>query len=410
MDAGGAPMDIVRMSVGLQPDLRVDSPAPPARPRLRFDRNELAGAFGDLGTDVPLLLGMLIASGLDPASVLITFGALQVVTGLVYRMPMPVQPLKAVAAIVITQRVAPEVLHAGGLVIGALMLLLTVSGLLTWIARIVPHPVVRGLQLGLGLQLALLAIRDFIPSLGVPGYLLAMLSAAIVAALIGNRRWPPALFVIALGIAFAIATAPPGSGTGAGVGFALPRLHVPQWGHMATGLLLLALPQLPLSIGNSILATQQLAADLFPDRPPLSARRIGLTYGLMNLASALLSGVPVCHGSGGLAGHYAHGGRTGGSVVIYGALFLAAGLLASGAFRAIVLAFPQPMLGVLLLVEAVLLIRLLRDLPLDRAPGLAVAIGVGLVAAFTPYGYFTGMVGGSLVTAMLVRRERAVVH
>src|SRR5258706_3927131 len=70
------------------------------RPAIRFDRNELSGAFGDMGTDVPLIIGVALASHLDGASVLIMFGAMQILTGLAYRMPMPVQPLKAMAAIV----------------------------------------------------------------------------------------------------------------------------------------------------------------------------------------------------------------------------------------------------------------------------------------------------------------------
>ena len=44
---------------------------------------------------------MILASGLHSSSVLVMFGLMQMVTALSYRMPMPVQPLKAVAVIVI---------------------------------------------------------------------------------------------------------------------------------------------------------------------------------------------------------------------------------------------------------------------------------------------------------------------
>ncbi|NBS60281.1 MAG: transporter, partial [Betaproteobacteria bacterium] len=111
---------------------------------LRFDRNEVSGAFGDLGTSLPLMVGMIAAAGLDATSVLVAFGALQVLTGLVYRLPMPVQPLKAVAAIVIAQKVAGGVVFGGGVSIGLLMLVLTLTGALDWLARIVPRVVVRG--------------------------------------------------------------------------------------------------------------------------------------------------------------------------------------------------------------------------------------------------------------------------
>ena len=127
---------------------------------IRFDRNELAGAFGDIGTDLPLIVGMILASGLHSASVLVMFGVMQYFTALRYGMPIPVQPLKAVAVIVITQKIAPGVLYGGGLAIGIAMLLLTVTGGITWLARVVPKAVVRGLQLGLGIQLAMLALKD----------------------------------------------------------------------------------------------------------------------------------------------------------------------------------------------------------------------------------------------------------
>src|SRR6267154_1209355 len=138
--------------------------------RLRFDRHELAGAFGDLGTDLPLVAAMILASRLDAGSVLFVFGAFQILTGVLYRMPMPVQPLKAMAAIVITQKLSAATLYGGGLAIGVLMLVLTASGLLGWLARAIPGSVVRGVQFGLGLQLALLAGRDFITKSGVAGY------------------------------------------------------------------------------------------------------------------------------------------------------------------------------------------------------------------------------------------------
>jgi hypothetical protein len=58
----------------------VTSTAVEVNPRFRFDRNELAGAFGDIGTDLPLIVGMIVAAGLDAASVLIMFGLMQYAT------------------------------------------------------------------------------------------------------------------------------------------------------------------------------------------------------------------------------------------------------------------------------------------------------------------------------------------
>lgn len=373
--------------------------------RLRFDRNELSGAFGDLGTDLPLIVGMVLVAGLDAASVLTVYGVMQVMAALVYRMPMPVQPLKAVAAIVITQRVPAGVLHGGGLAIGVVMLLFALTGLLDWLARVIPRSVVRGIQAGLGLQLASLALRDLIPSAGPGGWALAAAAFGVTLALLGNRRVPPAPIVLALGVAYALVFTIDAHHLIDGFGVRLPTLRVPGGAEVVTGFLLLALPQIPLSLGNSVLATSQLSRDLFPERPPVPVRRIGITYALMNLVNPFVGGVPTCHGSGGMAGHYAFGGRTGGSVVIYGAFYIVLGLLFSGGFATIVQVFPRPVLGVLLLVEALVLLMLLRDLADDRGQ-LWTALLVALVASTVPYGYLVGLVLGTAVAALHRRRQQ----
>src|SRR5579871_3539624 len=101
---------------------------------IRFDRNELAGAFGAIGTVLPLIIGMIAVGGLDAASVLIMYGLMQVGTGFYYRLPMPVQPLKAVAILVMTTaatgKITSGVIFGGGLAIGLTMLMLTLTGLM----------------------------------------------------------------------------------------------------------------------------------------------------------------------------------------------------------------------------------------------------------------------------------------
>jgi hypothetical protein len=381
----------------------VTAAAERARINIRFDRNELAGAFGDIGTDLPLITGMILAAGLDAAGVLILFGAMQWLTAARYGMPMPVQPLKAMAVIVITQQIAGPVLYGAGLAIGAMMLLLTITGALSWFARVIPKPVVRGLQLGLGLQLAILALREYIPAAGRPGLVLAAAAFTITLLLLANRRFPPALFVIALGMAYAFAYDVNASQLAAGIGFSLPAIHVPTVQAIATGFVVLALPQIPLSLGNSLLATRQLAADLFPERP-VTMRQLGFTYSAMNLVSPWLGGIPVCHGSGGLAGHYTFGARTGGSLVFYGGLYVIAGLFFAGTFGLLVRVFPLPILGVLLVFEAVALMILVRD-QFGARDDLMVAIVTALLAAFLPYGYVVAMVGGTAVWHLAARRR-----
>jgi MFS superfamily sulfate permease-like transporter len=363
--------------------------------RLRFDRRELAGAFGDLGTDLPLIVGMVMAAGLDAASVLTMFGAMQILTGVVYRMPMPVQPLKAVAVLVITQKLAPNIIYGAGLSIGVVMLLLALTGLLHWLARVVPKCVVRGIQFGLGIQLVTLALKDYVRADGGWGYGLAGAAFVLALVLAGNRRLPAALAVIGLGSLYALVFHADKFGGSPALGLRLPQAHLPAWADVWTGFLVLAVPQIPLSIGNSILATRQVAADLFPERP-LPVARIGLTYSLINVLSPFLGGIPVCHGSGGMAGHYAFGGRTGGSVVIYGACFAVAGLFLSGGFERFSHLFPLPMLGVLLIFEGWTLLTLLRDTAAAKNDFM-IALLVGLIAGGLPYGYVVGLLTGTVL-------------
>jgi hypothetical protein len=363
------------------------------RPRLRFDRNELAGAFGDIGTDLPLIIGMILAAGLHSASVLVMFGLMQFFTAFVYGIPMAVQPLKAVAVIVITQRIAPEILYGGGLSIGIAMLLLTVTGGIDWLARVVPRSVVRGLQLGLGLQLAMLALRDYIQRDGVRGYALAAGAFLIIIALLGNRRFPPALFVIALGVIYAFAFKLSGSQLAGSVGFSLPMLQRLSMSDIVSGFVLLAIPQIPLSLGNSILATRQIAEDFFPERR-IGVRKLSLTYAAMNLVNPWLGGVPTCHGSGGLAGHYTFGARTGGSLIIYGSIFLVLGLFFAAGFQQVVQVFPLPILGVLLFFEGLALMLLIRSEAVTRGDFFIVLL-VGLLASSLPYGYAIALVVGT---------------
>jgi MFS superfamily sulfate permease-like transporter len=365
------------------------------RSRVRFDRNELAGSFGDIGTDLPLIVAMIPAAGLDAASVFILFGSAQIATGLLYGLPMPMQPLKAMAVIVITQGLPGEVLRGAGLAIGAIMLVLSASGALNWLARLIPPAVVRGIQLGLGLNLAALALQRYVPADGAAGFWLAGGAFALTVALLGNRRLPPALPVIALGIVYAMATRVDLGQVVAGVGLSLPVFSVPSWDSILTGFLILAIPQLPLSLSNSVIATDRALRDLFPERP-VGIRRIGLTYAAANLIVPFFGGLPVCHGCGGLAGHHAFGARTGGSVVIYGSMLLAIGLFFAGAAAVVVQIFPQPILGVILLFEALALMVFVRDVAGSGADTM-VAFLVAVLALGLPHGFVIGAVVGTLL-------------
>lgn len=366
----------------------------PLKNRITLNRNELSGAFGDIGTDLPLVVGMMLASNFSISGALIVYGILQVLTALIYGIPMPVQPLKAVALIVITQKLPADVIWGGGLAIGIIMLFLTVTGLVSWLGKVIPKTVVRGIQLGLGIQLCLLAMRDYVPAEKITGYVFAFIGFIIGIIFIGNRKYPPAIFILLLGIVyivlFKMSVIPE-------ITFVVPKIQITEISYQSviSGLILLALPQIPLSLGNSIFATDQLVKDLFP-QTKISIKKIGLTYSIMNIISALLGSVPVCHGSGGIAGHHAFGGRTGGSTFIYGIFWLLLGLLLCGNSVEMLQVFPKPILGIILIFEGISLIIIVKDIIVDKKM-FFIAILVAVCANGLPNGYFIGMVLGTVL-------------
>lgn len=394
-------MALVRLAVPNRADLDHDACMPPATPRIRFDRHELAGAFGDIGTDLPLLVALVATCGLDAASIFVMFGLLQIVTGLLYGLPMPVQPLKAMAAIMLAQKLSAGTFAGGGIVIGLAMLVLTFTGALEWLARVVPREVVRGIQLGLGITLATLALKQYVVSDGVPGYVIAAVSAALLLSMRGKKKIPAPLVVMGLGLVYAFATKSGLRDLHGVVGLRLPKLTVPTPHELSQGALLLALPQIPLSIGNSVLATSQTTQDLFPERP-VPVRKIGLTYALMNLVAPWFGGAPACHGCGGLVGFYGFGARTGGAPVIYGSMYLIFGLFLAPGLGKVVGLFPMPVLGVVLAFEAVALMALVRDVASDKGK-VWIAVAVAAMVVGFSYGYLIGLVVGTLMAYAMKR-------
>ncbi|OFZ49480.1 MAG: hypothetical protein A3D92_02255 [Bacteroidetes bacterium RIFCSPHIGHO2_02_FULL_44_7] len=218
----------------------------------------------------------------------------------------------------------------------------------------------------------------------------------------GNRKYPASLFVIVLGLIYALALKVSGGTLIKSIGFSLPHFQTLSLKDLWMGFIILTLPQIPLSIGNSVLATRQVAEDYFPQKK-LGIKKIGLTYSLMNLIVPWFGGIPVCHGSGGMVGHYTFGARTGGSIVIYGTIYLVLGLFFSYVFGEAILLFPKPMLGVILLFEGWALMKLTRDLK-DSKTDLGIAFLVGLLAVGLPYGYIIGLVVGTLLAVLIEKK------
>ena len=139
---------------------------PSRHPEAKGLAGDIGGALGDLGTFLPHALGAITVAGLAPVGVLLSFGVFYVASGLFYRLPIPVQPMKAVSAVLITSGLSAGEIAATGLCLGLILLVLGVTGAIGRFARIVPQSVVTGLQLGLGITLALMSLELMA---GLPG-------------------------------------------------------------------------------------------------------------------------------------------------------------------------------------------------------------------------------------------------
>jgi Molybdate transporter of MFS superfamily len=323
--------------------------AAPAGARNRFNRFEWAGAFGDLGTLIPFIVGYVSVVGLDPCGVLFAFGFGMIAAGAYYRTPFPVQPMKAIGAVATAQAgsaaITAQAVGAAGLVTGLVWLALGASGFAKRLGAWVGRAVVSGIVLGLGLGLMLAAIRMM-----SDGWLLAGVALAGTLLLLTRPAVPAMLLLLVFGAGVALYQDPT---LARELGAIEARIRLPAftlgfaWNDLAVGALLLALPQLPLTLGNAVIATTSENNRLFPDRP-VSERKLMLSTGIMNLGSALFGGVPMCHGAGGMAGHVRFGARTGGAPIILGSILLVLAVFFSGSIQTLFRMFPTPVLGVIL--------------------------------------------------------------
>ncbi len=371
--------------------------------RVRFDRNELAGSFGDIGTDLPLILGIISATDVNVASTFIMFGLMQIMTGIIYGIPMAVQPLKAMAVIVISQKVSAAVLYGGGLVVGIIMFFLAISGLLNLLSRIFPKVAIRGIQFGLGLSLSIVASTKYIRGESFIDYVLPAVAILIIILLRNNRKVPASLIVIAMGFVYAVISGLNYSKISAGFVVHTPVFRAVSIENIIDGFLILAIAQIPLSLSNSVVATYQTISDLFPDKK-VSIKKIGITYSIMNFINPFFSGIPTCHGTGGLVGHYTFGARTGGSVIIYGSMYVIIGLFFADVTTEIIKIFPYPVLGVILLFEGLGLMLMIKDIA-GKRDDLFIALLVSIIAANIKYGYLLGLIVGSLLWYYFEKRK-----
>ena len=329
---------------------------------VRFNRAELAGSLGDLGTFIPLLVAMVSQCGLQLVPSLIAAGLMNIVTGFAFGIPMPVQPMKAIAAVAIAEHLNEAQILTAGITTGVVILILGVTGLVGWLDRVVPRSVVRGLQLALGLKLLAGGFGMVAASgswLGPDSIGLGICCGLVVLWLFFSARVPGALVVFFIGLAALFYEQPSLAGhSTAGFTWHWPDFSLLQdW---LTGFWRGTIPQIPLTTLNSVIAVCALSADLFPSRPS-SPRKVAISVGLMNLLCCPFGAMPMCHGAGGLAGQHRFGARTGGSVVMLGAAKVLLALLLGGSLLIWLQAYPQSVLGILLLFSGLELAMVCRD-------------------------------------------------
>ncbi|KDP32273.1 hypothetical protein JCGZ_13198 [Jatropha curcas] len=398
---------------------------------------ELNGAMGDLGTYIPIVLALTLASDLNLGTTLIFTGIYNIVTGAIYGVPMPVQPMKSIAAVAISNTDnfgIPEIM-AAGICTGGILLILGVTGLMQLVYKIIPLSVVRGIQLSQGLSFAMTAVKyirkvqNFSKSkssgdrhwLGLDGLVLAIVCASFIIIVNGSgeereegqesnednlvfeemtkrRRLkkfiaslPSAFMVFLLGVVLAFIRKPEVV-KGIKIGpSSIEIVKIPKhsW---KSGFIKGTIPQLPLSILNSVIAVCKLSSDLFPGKD-FSATSVSVTVGLMNLVGCWFGAMPCCHGAGGLAGQYKFGGRSGGCVALLGAAKMVLGLIIGSSLVMILNQFPVGVLGVLLLFAGVELAMASRDMKTkEESFVMLICTAVSLVGSSAALGFVCGIV------------------
>ena len=293
--------------------------------------------MGDFGTLFPLAIGYIAVNGLNPAGLFIMLGVTNIALGLIYRLPMPLQPKKVIAVAAIAQGWSPSMIYASGFGLGLAWLFLVATGLLRKIVAITPAFIVRGIQLALGIMLGWQALK-----LMAPAPLLGLLAVAIVLVLRENRYAPAAIVLMALGVGIMAWRGELRDGIR--FGLSLPPLTPPRLVDVWRAMLLAGFAQIPLTVTNAVIATAALIRDCFPEKA-VGERKLLLNMGVMNVVASFFGGMPMCHGAGGLAGQYYFGARTGGTPILEGLIEVAIGLFLSRSIADILAVFPMPLVG-----------------------------------------------------------------
>lgn len=385
----------------------------------KFNRLELAGSLGDLGTLLPLGIGMVIINGLSPSGLFLSIGLFYILSGLYYGITSPVQPMKVIGAYAVAMALSSSQIAASGLLVAVFLLIIGATGAITLIGKYVPKSVIRGIQMSTGALLMSQGVKFVmgtseyqilqkvaepyfhIQNIGpIPiGIIIGAIAGIATLVFLNNKRFPAGLIVLSGGLVCGLIL-----GTHAGfsemkIGIHLPDIlpfGFPTGADFSFALIILVLPQLPMTLGNAVIANADLSEQYFGvDSKKVTYKALCFSMSLANFFSFFVGGMPLCHGAGGLAAHYRFGARTAGSNLMIGVIFLALSIFLGSHALAVVNLIPFSVLGVLLVFAGAQLALTIIDikerndlfvgfvmLGITLASNLAVGFGVGILLAY----------------------------
>jgi hypothetical protein len=362
-----------------------------------YNKMEWAGAFGDIGTLIPFVVAYITIVKVEPLGLLFMFGICLLVAGFYYRTPIPIQPMKAIGAAAIAGGISPAALFGSGITTGIFWFFAGTTGAIRPIAKLATKPVVRGIMLGLGLSFMVDGVNRMKTAPVLAGFALV-----VTYVLLTNPKVPAMFMLLIIGVASSVIMNPQLISELAKIhiGFKFPVFHLPMisWNDIVVGTLLFTLPQIPLTLGNAVIAIVAENNELFPDRQ-VTEKKIAISQGIMNLVSPIFGGIPMCHGAGGMAGHVRFGAKTGGALVILGSILVFIALFFSDSVAIIFKIFPNAILGVILFFAGSELAIVVKDIGDKKADFYVMLI----VAAFAMWNMGAAFLVGVILDNSLRR-------
>ncbi|MEJ2167778.1 MAG: putative sulfate/molybdate transporter [Desulfobacterales bacterium] len=398
--------------------------------RYRFDRMELAGSLGDLGTLLPIAIAMVLFNGLNPLGLFLSIGAYYIISGIYFGITVPVQPMKVIGAYAIATSMSANQILASSLLMGVFLLIIGLTGAIDVIRKVTPKSVIRGVQLSTGALLISGGVKFLIGTSkfqilqnAVEPYLafqfigpipvslvIGGISGIITLLLLDNRKFPAGLIVVAAGLIMGLALGAKINPDRGGIALNLPEIlpfGFPGKADFTIALFALVLPQLPMTLGNAVLAYTlgnavlaytDLSKEYFGERSAkLTNRKACVSMALANFLSFCLGGMPLCHGAGGLAAHYRFGARTAGSNLMIGLLFAALAILLGENIVSVLNLLPMSILGVLLVFAGSQLTLTIMDLDNRKDYYVATLILGITLASNLAAGFIAGMIVAQLL-------------